>query len=285
MILDKTHRPWIIFSTVVLAASTGCYCVYLKSADNGPSGGTWQGMLFGIVGSLLMVIAGLLALRKKVPRWRIGSAQTWLRAHIWLGLLSVPMILFHAGFRWGGLLEQVLLSVFALVIASGIAGLVFQHYLPGVMKVSSPREAMFEQIPVVCDSLRKTAEQHVAAACGSLFDTPGEPEPDAGISEEDVLREFYVTAVRPFLAAESDGDSPLSSPTRASAVFAQVRQTLSKPMHPILSELDSICNERRQLASQVRLHRWLHLWLYVHIPLSVSLLVLGLVHAIVSVYY
>ena len=285
MILDKTHRPWIIFSALALTVSSVCYWMYASSADNGPSGGSWQGMLFGVLGSLLMVIAGLLALRKKVPRWRIGSAQAWLRAHIWLGLLSVPLILFHAGFRWGGLLEQVLLGVFALVIASGIVGLVFQHYLPSVMKVSTPNEAMFEQIPAVCDSLRRAAERHVVAVCGSLFETPREPETDPGVSETQVLREFYVTAVRPFLSAESNDTSPLSSPARASAIFAQVRQALPKPMHATLSELDSLCSERRQLVAQVRLHRWLHLWLYVHLPLSLSLLVLGVIHAVVSSYY
>jgi hypothetical protein len=268
-----------------LAVSSVCYWSYATSADNGPSGGSWQGLVFGVLASLLMIIAGLLALRKKVPRWRIGSAQAWLRAHIWLGLLSVPMVLFHAGFRWGGLLEQVLLAVLALVILSGVVGLIFQHYLPRVIKVSTPREAMFEQVPAVCNSLRTAAEKKILPVCGSLFEPSGEADPGATYDDARVLREFYVTAVRPFLSAEPNADSPLHSPARASAIFQQVRRTLSKPLHPVLSELDSLCSERRQLAAQVRLHRWLHLWLFVHIPLSLSLLVLGIVHAVVSVYY
>ena len=116
-----------------------------------------------------MVFAGLLAGRKKVPRLPIGTARLWLKAHIWLGLLSVPLILFHAGFHWGGLLEQALLVVFALVILSGLAGVAFQQYLPRHIKEVTSREAMFEQIPHVCAALRATADDYVVSLCGSLF--------------------------------------------------------------------------------------------------------------------
>jgi hypothetical protein len=52
-----------------------------------------------------------------------------------------------------------------------------------------------------------------------------------------------------------------------------------------LGQLETFCDERRQLGEQERLHRWLHSWLLVHIPLSVVLLVLGLAHAVLSLYY
>ena len=98
MIIDRSHRPWIAFFLVALVFSTGLYVVYARSAPNGPTGGSWQGLWFGVAGTALMVLAGLLSARKKLPQLPIGSAQTWLKAHIWLGLLSVPLILFHAGF-------------------------------------------------------------------------------------------------------------------------------------------------------------------------------------------
>jgi len=280
----------MVFSLNVLLAASACYVIYARAEENGPTGGSWQGLSFGIVGSLLMVLAGLLAARKEVPRWRVGSAQAWLRAHIWLGLLSVPFILFHAGFRWGGGLEQALLLVFALVIGSGLVGLVFQHYLPRVLKTSTPKEAMFEQIPAVCQALRRTADERIVAICGSLFEpapvvAQGALSAEQSATEKQVLRQFYVTTVRPFLAVDANGASPLANSSRAAAVFAQVRQTLPAPLHVVLLELDAICDERRQLALQSRLHRWLHWWLFLHVPLSLSLLVLGLAHAVTALYY
>jgi len=36
---------------------------------------------------------------------------------------------------------------------------------------------------------------------------------------------------------------------------------------------------------QERIHRWLHIWLLLHIPLSVALLVLGVLHIVTALYY
>lgn len=270
----------MIITIVAFVLSSCLYASYARYSASGPSGGSWQGLGFGIAGSALMVFAGLLAGRKKVPRLPIGTARFWLKAHIWLGLLSVPLILFHAGFRWGGLLEQVLLFVFAVVIASGVAGVVFQQYLPRVMKDSTSREAMFEQLPRVCDALRATADEQVVAACGSLF-----PPADDSPPEQESLREFYVASVRPFLAFNIDQHAPLLNASRAAAVFSQMQRAVPAASRATLARLASICDERRELARQSRLHKWLHYWLFVHVPLSMSLLVLAIAHAIASVYY
>ena len=52
-----------------------------------------------------------------------------------------------------------------------------------------------------------------------------------------------------------------------------------------LGELADICEERRQLRVQSRLHAWLHGWLLVHAPLTVALLVLTLFHAVWALRY
>lgn len=280
LLIDKSHRLWMLITIVALVLSSCLYASYSRSSTGGPSGGSWQGMGFGVAGSALMVLAGLLAGRKKLPRLPIGTARFWLKAHIWLGLLSVPLILFHAGFRWGGVLEQVLLLVFAVVIASGIAGVVFQQYLPRVMRDATSRESMFEQLPHVCAALRATADQQVVAACGSLF-----PPVDDSSSEQEGLREFYVTTVRPFLAFNIDRRAPLLNASRAVAVFSQMKRTVLADSRATLERLASICDERRELARQARLHKWLHGWLFVHVPLSLSLLVLAIAHIVASVYY
>ncbi len=107
MRIDRTHRAWLIASLIILGVATAIYVVYAASSPAGPSGGSAIGLTFGIVGSLCMIFAGLLAARKKVPVWRLGRAQTWMRGHLWLGLLSLPLILFHGGFRFGGPLTSV----------------------------------------------------------------------------------------------------------------------------------------------------------------------------------
>jgi hypothetical protein len=55
--------------------------------------------------------------------------------------------------------------------------------------------------------------------------------------------------------------------------------------HATVDDLQSICDEARQLQKQQRLHHWLHLWLLVHIPISLALIVLGAVHAVMALKY
>ena len=65
-------------TAVLFLVSAGLYAVYVATAPDGASGGSWQGLSFGIAGSGLMIFAGLLSARKKFPSLPIGSAQTWL---------------------------------------------------------------------------------------------------------------------------------------------------------------------------------------------------------------
>jgi hypothetical protein len=49
--------------------------------------------------------------------------------------------------------------------------------------------------------------------------------------------------------------------------------------------LEDLCNQRRQLILQSKIHFWLHNWLWVHLPLSVALIVLMFVHIFVALKY
>ena len=115
-----------------------------------------------------MLYAGLLGARKQVPTWRIGRAQTWMRGHLWLGLLSLLLILFHGGFAFRGPLTLVLMLLFFIVIGSGILGAAIQHYVPSLMTSRVPLETIYEEIPHVRAQLREEADQLAAAICGPL---------------------------------------------------------------------------------------------------------------------
>src|ERR1700723_3126030 len=155
-------------SLIILGVATAVYIPYALHSRSGPSGGSPIGLAFGIVGSLFMVFAGLLAGRKKVPVWRLGRAQTWMRGHLWLGLLSLPIILFHAGFRFGGPLTTVLMVLLIVVVASGLFGAALQQYMPNMITRQVPSETIFEEIDHVREQLVTEADKLVAAAAGTL---------------------------------------------------------------------------------------------------------------------
>jgi hypothetical protein len=231
-----------------------------------------------------MAFAGLLAARKKAPRWQLGTAAWWLKGHIWLGLLSLPVTLFHTGFRFGGTLEQFLMWIYLVVMASGVVGLLIQQYVPRLMKVTLPEQAIFEQLPVVIRGLRETADDHVVGACGSLFVDPAEKEAEE-FEPRRILRSFYLNTARPFLTEDVPDGSPLLNPTQSQGVFAQLGEVLPEQMLEVVQEVEHAVDERRQLILQLKLQRWLHGWLVFHVPVSISLLVLGVVHVATAIYF
>ena len=188
-----------------------------------------------------------------------------MRGHLWLGVLTLPLILFHAGFAFRGALTTVLIMLLMIVVVSGILGAALQHYLPRMITTRVPMETIYEEIPHVRAQLREEAEQLV----GTLA---VEAEHDDKVR----FRELYASSIRPFLEAPESVATPL---------FPSLRRATPEAFHPALEDLENICEEERQLNRQRRLYHWLHAWLLVHVPLSIALLVLGGIHAVMALRY
>ncbi len=289
MLIDRSHRGWAVFTLAAIALSSLLYIVYARHWPGGPSGRTWPGMLFGIVGTLAMLVAGLLSARKKTIRLRLGSLSAWLKAHIWLGLLSVPLIAFHAAFRWGGWLEVGLWILLMVVVASGIFGVVLQNIIPRTMKAELASESIPDQFGEICRRLVQSTDEKLVALCtpATVEAALARPAGDAPSAEREPLEwlaSFHITTVRPFLGGAAN-DVHLASAEPAQLMFDQVRATLPATCHETVGFLERACDERRQLAEQDRMHGMLHGWLKVHIPVSVALAVFTVIHIVMSLYY
>jgi len=293
--IDKTHRGWLVASLIILGAATAVYIMYAERAPLGPRGGSRVGLAFGIIGSAFMIFAGLLAARKKVPVWRVGRAKAWMRGHLWLGLLSLPMILFHSGFKFGGTLTSTLMVLLLVVVASGIFGAVLQHLMPAMVTERIPMETIFEQIDHVRAQLIAEADGMVDAICGppDLDIAAVAAVMPVGAAATGVatsagvlpLRRFYNREMRPFLRNEKSRSRVLINETQASAIFEGLKKLLPSEDHETIDSLEQICEEERQLRRQVRFHHWLHGWLLLHVPLSLALLLLGCAHAIMALRF
>lgn len=302
MILDAGHRRWAAATAIAAAASGTCYALYARNASAGPRGGSLPGLVFGAAALALMLFAGLLGARKKLRTWRLGRASIWMKGHLWLGLLAALFVLFHGGFRLGGSMTTWLMALLAAVTLSGIYGVVLQNVLPRMMTEQLPLETIYEQIPEVLDQLRAEADSRVEAVCGPLgIESPPAAEP-AGEDRSKArrraaappaeplpgsapLKDSYLSQVRPFLGRVYDREARLAERSSADLLLAHLRTLLPPALHEAVDDLASICEERRQLALQARLHHWLHGWILVHAPLSYGLLVLCAAHAIVALRY
>ena len=169
MLIDRSHRPWFIFSLAALTVAGIGYAIYSSMSVRGPNGGSAVGLIYGSIGYALMLFAGLLGLRKKFPIMRVGRTTTWMRGHLWLGLLSFPLILFHAAFSLGaGALTRALMVLFIIVVVSGLLGAVLQHFIPRLMTERVQLETIYEQIDSVRVQLLEEAEKIVADLSSAL---------------------------------------------------------------------------------------------------------------------
>jgi hypothetical protein len=245
------------------------------------------------------------------------------KQHIWLGLISVPVVYLHCGPRWGSAISSVVFVLYVIVIISGVSGLLLQHVLPRLLRLEVPSEAIHSQIPRILDDLRREADLLIRATSGpvdfgaecggeaGLF--PGrrpspllatirdhrkgygvgllEHTPCAPVAGSECLLRFYEQDLRPFLAdgvlsllsrasyvrvarlVLGGNTGVLSSPTLAKAEFFKLRGKLDPAAYGVVDALERICDRRRQLAHQARLHTVLHSWLLIHVPAAAALLV------------
>jgi hypothetical protein len=100
------------------------------------------------------------------------------------------------------------------------------------------------------------------------------------------LQEFYEREIQPFLTENYSRGMLLANSTKAETAFSRLRSLPGlADVKDRVTELEALCDERRYLGEQERLWHWLHAWLLLHIPLSLGLLVLGVAHVVMSLYY
>jgi hypothetical protein len=290
--IDRTHKSWLVASLILLGVSLLLYASFRVPSANGSMGGTAAGLAFGSIGFAFMIFAALLGARKRVPVYRFGRAQTWMRGHLWLGLLSLPIILFHSGFRYGHGLTAWLMTLLIVVVVSGVFGAALQHYMPRVMTREVTMETIYEEIEHVRAQLREEAGELMQQATSGQKQVAAEADaPDSSaaavavVDEAGPLRHFYEQELKPFLENPGARGSALGDAARAHNAFAQLRTLVPPPLHTAIEDLEGICEEERQLTLQSQLHVWLHGWLLLHIPLSLALILLGAIHAVMALRY
>jgi hypothetical protein len=292
MRIDRTHRPWLIGSCLLLGLLLLIYVPYAVFSTK-VGGGTPLGILYGVIGFGFMLFAAALGIRKRFPIWRIGRAQHWMRGHLWLGTLALPVIFLHGAFHFGGWLTTLLMILLIIVTISGLFGAYLQHTLPTRMMHEVGYETIYDQIDHIREGLVAEAEQRFQSTAEEMAPSTGagatvvltyiDTVPELH-TELATYTAFYQNELKPYLQNEIR-NSPLKAPDYSKAEFERIRAVLPENGHKTLKALEEICEEKRQLDHQIILHRTLHGWLLCHLPLSLALIVLGFVHAIGAMRY
>jgi len=250
--------------------------------DHRGIGGTPLGLVLGTISLGIFLFAALLGVRKKLPFLPVGNVQRWLRGHIWLTLLTIPLILLHSGFRLGGPMTTTLMVLYAIVMVSGIYGLILQHKLPTMMKESLPAEIVFEQIPNMRAQLCATAEKLQRSLRQQA--TSGSGVVAIDVSQEEVLAGFIEQRLLPYLRARRGENYRLGHAREADEIFRHLKLRVDEMYRARVDDMRRWCDERRLTDTQLRMQHWLHSWLFVHVPLSFLLLLMTVWHAFVTLF-
>jgi hypothetical protein len=223
MRMDQTQRGWAIGSLGILLAAVVSYLFEVWSSPQGARSGSPIGLLLGTMGFGFMIYAAALGARKRVPTWRLGRAKAWMRGHLWLGFLSLPLILLHGGFHFGGMLTRVLMWLLIVTVLSGVYGALLQHYLPKKMTTDIPLETIYDEIGHVRNLLVAEADRMVEALCGSFLGKSGKA---ANLSVSDARRAGGFTALRPIAASAAPLRTSAAVSAGASAAVAPAAEIL-----------------------------------------------------------
>ncbi len=307
-IFNRAHFPWLLFVVLATIAAGWIYlgdfyparlppglglprALVQETSEHHSIGGTPVGLIFGAISFAIFIFGALLSLRKRVVLWPIGTVQRWLRAHIWLTLLTIPLVILHSGFRLGGPMTTLLMVLYSIVMVSGIYGLFLQHRMPLIMKERLPAETVYEQIPHIRAQLFLAAERmcnsfesvvpSLPSPASSIEPSPATTDPES----EAALVTFLEDQVMPYLHARRGGGFGLGNSNYSEDTFRFVKLRVADAYRGRVEEIQAWCDERRMLDLQTRLHHWLHAWLFVHVPFSYLLLILTGWHAFVTLFY
>ena len=265
---------------------------------NWPAASSWYGVLLGLVGGAIVFFELALWPRKWLRWLRLVPTKLWMRWHVWLGLVCLPVIVVHTGFGFGGPLAAFTLILFLLVTASGIWGLAMQQWLPEKLLADVPGETVASQIEFVADvhtaeavhlveSLTTAPPEYDAydprAASNAMVAARGEPIV-TGQSAVELFR-FRDTVLVPFLQGEVARKSPLGSRTEAKRRFTLLRDMLPLAAATSVRRLEELADLRRQWDFQSNVNWWLHGWLVLHLPLSLAMTGFMIVHAVRALKY
>ncbi len=306
-------------AAVVATAPVAWFVVASWQAGRWLGGGSAAGLTCGIASGLIIGLAMLLWPRKYFRRLRLLPARHWMAAHLWLGLASLPLGVFHCGFHLGGALPTALMWVFVLAIFSGIYGFVVQNIIPVLSLRWLPTETIYSQIDHVAEQNLRDVRRAIEASCGPRELVPAgasttlESEPavpprstivigavrSSGMVRGRTLRTQTVTVdiedreilwkavetIEPYLAKGRVVGGPMTRAASAAKWFAELRSACSPKSLTLVAALENCYQQRQQFDLQRRLHHWLHGWLPVHIGLSVAASILLVVHVLTALKY
>ncbi len=256
-----------------LALSTSALALYLwDSTDMRPNGGTWVGYTLGTIGVILILWLAAFGIRKRRYHRNMGLLSHWLSAHIWLGISLVLIASLHAGFQFGWNVHTLAYVLMALVVVSGIVGVMLYRINPGLMSEMLGGQTLIE----LAQGLREIDQEAL-----QVLPRVGESHREnaraclAEVSAEPIANRWLDRLL---------GGQRHSSTSESMARFEQWTLGGDRACRDLMLLMVKRDHQLSRIRRFVQLKAFTEAWLLIHVPASVGLLA-SLVAHIVSVFF
>lgn len=219
------------------------------------------------LGVLLVLLTGY-NVYKKMPSLPLLSSSVWLQFHLWAGWFTIFLFTVHIGGHWPhGMLGWLLLSLYSVVVASGIAGLALSRWLAPRLAVRG-EQVIFERIPMRVRALQKEVEALVLQSVATATSTS--------------ISDYYARRLKAFF------DRPqhfwrhlLQSDLPRRLILAETSEQqryMDADERRLMEAIALRVGIKDDLDYHYAAQGILKYWLFIHVPLAYSLLIFVSLH-------
>lgn len=271
-VASRRRTFWVLAATIAFAALAALYGQAMVAGEP-RHGGTRLGLLLGLASLGLIVLLILFGWRKRAYKSRLGTLDGWLQAHLYFGIVALPLVLFHAGFLFRDKLATAAFLALLLVVLTGLLGALLYRSLPQRLSLVESKVSI-EEVGEQLNRLSETMGQIAAGRSSSfakLYARIAQGAKPRGLASWRLL----------FGA----GYAPEGEEKAWRSLLSMVEENEREPLRQLLVLARQQRELHYRLRLQLRYRNWLLVWLLFHVPLSFLLLALSLVHAAVAFYY
>jgi hypothetical protein len=267
------RRELLLAFLTILAASL-VYLVVVIVRHSIPGAGELFGHLIGVVGFVLMLMTEILySLRKRSRAAHWGRMSSWLRFHIYTGVVGPYLVLLHTSWKFNGLAGvSMLLTV--VIVVSGFIGRYIYTAIPRSLDGTAPdADDLKRRMGVVEAELQNfmNLQPEAAAPLGRLLTQPGQSTAAGNTTGAGLVFGRLLDDANYWRLWQRE---KRKLPAAARASLTQIERLQVE--HRTL---------QRQVASLVTVRRLLGIWQSIHIPIGVALFTAAFIHAGVALYY
>jgi hypothetical protein len=271
MPIARSGVLWRRIFFVLLIASTASFVYYIRREF--PHGGSRFGLAYGAVGFFLCYLLAFFGIRKRWYRSTFGTVEQWMQSHIYLGILALVILIFHAGGRFNDKVAVATLILVAIVVASGVLGAILYVAVPRMLTEVESNLTAAE----ISEQLNQLAKQ--MARIASKRSAPFQRIYNQLIRED---APGWLAGWRLLFRRMRRG-------TKRAADWTNLLGLVEKDEQDDIRQLLVVSRQRKELLIrliyQQRYKNVLESWLYIHIPFTILLLVFSIVHVAAAFYY